>query len=166
MKGYVLKEIGEVIDGFRIDSVLGYSSNEPVYSTTCGECGTSGVAIRHDDFRKKGKPRCSSSTHFSAVKEKLPQLSLPPETEPVSVNDYVANLKATRDAAETAYKRKAAEQWCSYIRHGVDHGWNLDKMIDIRDWLKVTEQDRQSILDKQASGYYEQKKEIKSAEKL
>lgn len=71
MKSYVLKQPGEVIQGFRIDTVIGYSASEPVYGTTCGECGTRGVAITHDQFRKN-TAKCSSSTHFVSTKGMQP----------------------------------------------------------------------------------------------
>ena len=154
MKSYVLKQPGEVIDGFRIDSVIGYSSNEPVYSTTCFDCGSSGVAIKHAEFRK-GTAKCSSSTHFVATKEKLPVFSLPPQSEPepetITVDQYVHGLRVARDDENKRYIAVARDQWCSYIRHGVAHGWNLDKMLDIQDWAKLPEEYRQGILDKQAS---------------
>jgi hypothetical protein len=96
------------------------------------------------------------------MKEKLPVLSLPPEPEPeTTVDQYVHGLRAARDAENKRRIAVARDQWCGYIGHGVAHGWNLEKMLDIKDWLKLTEDYRQGILDKQASGFYEKENSVK-----
>jgi hypothetical protein len=156
----VLKEIGEVVQGFTIDTVIGYHGGEPVYSCTCGGCGVSGVSVKHSEFRR-GTAKCNSVSHFAVMKEKLPVLSLPPEPElePITVDEYVLNLKAARDAENKRCIAVARDQWCSYIAHGASNAWHLDKMLDIKDWAKLPLEHREEILEKQRSGFYEKQKE-------
>jgi hypothetical protein len=103
VKGYVLKQPGEVVQGFRIDTVLGYSSNEPVYSTSCGECGTRGIAITHDQFRKN-TAKCTSSTHFIYTKEVLPvTVVMAQESEPAAVTESeITEQKRLQDVIRAA----------------------------------------------------------------
>jgi hypothetical protein len=184
MPNYV-NRVGETIGDLEVQTILRYEKSEPVYGCRC-ICGAAGVGIKHDAFRK-GTARCTSSLHgrpevrpsaTSAISVGSrgngwaefyhEQLNQPqPEPAPETVDPYVAKLRAARDEAATAYKRKAVDQWSQYIKHGVAHNWNVAGMIDLKDWLTVPEQYRQDILDKQASGYYEKKKqEAKNAEKL
>ncbi len=161
MPNYVLKKLGEVVDGFTIDGVIGYHAGEPVYTVTCGGCGVSGVSITHNEFRR-GTAKCSSTSHFATIKDKLPRLSLPPEPEPeTTVDQHALDLKAKRDAERKRHIAVARDQWNKYVRHGIDRGWNLKKMIDIKDWLNVPLEYREEILEKQRLGFYDRHKENK-----
>ena len=63
MRELITKQIGEVIDGLEVQTILRYEKNEPVYGCLCLKCGTHGVPVRHDEFRK-GTARCISSLHL------------------------------------------------------------------------------------------------------
>lgn len=158
MKSYVLKALGETIQGFTVDGVIGYHAGEPVYTVTCSACGVSGVSVKHDEFRR-GSARCSSNSHFAVTRGKLPQLSLPTDPEPeTTVDQYVLGLRAARDAERKKYIAVARDQWNEYIWFGIDRGWKVEKMIDAHDWLNVPLEYREQILEKQKSGFYEAQK--------
>lgn len=62
LKTYSQRQIGEVINGLEIQTILRSERGQPVYGCLCRECGAKGVPVRHEQF-STGAAKCISSLH-------------------------------------------------------------------------------------------------------
>src|ERR1700684_1210950 len=60
MKPYFIKQIGDVSNGLKVETVLRYENGLPVYGCLCTECGARNLPVRHAKWESA---RCISSLH-------------------------------------------------------------------------------------------------------
>jgi hypothetical protein len=171
VKTYITKQLGEIIDGLEVQTIIGYD-NAPVYSCRCTDCGARGVTVRHEQFAN-GTSRCTSSLHgkvrvMPATSSSVEVRSrddgwseyyadkLKPQEEPPPVVDPEITAKKARQAA--ANQRRTAElrrQHHRYYNHCLTHGWPMEKAFSFSQWCSIDDHYRGQILERQSSGYYE-----------
>jgi hypothetical protein len=171
MKNYIVKQPGEIIGDFQIETITRYEKGEPVYSTHCEVCGVSGNPVTHDQFRK-GTARCLSSMHGKAEIVPSGSASAQVTGRGNGWDEYYSaklSAQATPEppkvdlAEEQREKRRAAEQqrWTEvmhgkfrqYFNHALANHWLLEKLWSFAQFCSICDID--AFLAKQKSGYYD-----------
>ena len=86
-------------------------------------------------------------------------------SEPAPPDMPVVDLEHERRKAKRAAEQKRrselmCKEYRQYFNHAVTHGWNMDRLISLKDWFTVSDSYRTMILEKQAAGHYDPPQEV------